>query len=134
MAAIESGYMPRAVAKSAYERQKRIENQEEFVVGVNCFTSEQELEVSVNRMVEELYDPGHMRTAEERQLARLTRLRKERDRGAVARTLAALEATARDESANVMPDLIACVKSDATLQEICDVLRGVFGTAEPVKL
>jgi len=134
VAAIESGYMPRAVAKSAYERQKRIENQEEFVVGVNCFTSEQELEVSVNRMVEELYDPGHMRTAEERQLARLTRLRKERDRGAVARTLAALEATARDESANVMPDLIACVKSDATLQEICDVLRGVFGTAEPVKL
>ncbi len=134
VAAIENGYMPRAVAKSAYERQKRIESQEEFVVGVNCFTGEQELEVSVNRVVEELYDPAHMRTAEERQLAKLARLRKERDGGAVARTLAALEATARDERANVMPDLIACVKSDATLQEICDVLRGVFGNAEPVKL
>ena len=48
--------------------------------------------------------------------------------------LGALETSARDEDANLMSDLIDCVKSEATIQEICDVLRGVFGEAEPVKL
>jgi methylmalonyl-CoA mutase N-terminal domain/subunit len=132
--AIENGYMQRAIAKSAYERQKRIESQEELMVGVNCFTGENELEVSVNRVVEELYDPEHMATAEERQCAKLAQLRRERDDEAVSRALGTLEASAKDESANLMPDLIDCVKSDATIQEICDVLRRVFGEAEPVKL
>jgi methylmalonyl-CoA mutase N-terminal domain/subunit len=134
VAAIESGYMQRAIARSAYERQRRIESQGEFVVGVNCFSGEKELEVSVNRAVEQLYDPAQMATAEERQCAKLAELRRERDGKAVSRALQALEATARDEARNVMPDLIECVKSEATLQEICDVLRGVFGEAEPVKL
>ena len=48
--------------------------------------------------------------------------------------LAALEQHAKDADVNLMPDLIECVKGEATLQEICDVLRGVFGEAEPVKL
>jgi methylmalonyl-CoA mutase N-terminal domain/subunit len=48
VAAIENGYMQRAVAQSAYERQKRIESQEDFVVGVNCFTGENELDLSLN--------------------------------------------------------------------------------------
>jgi methylmalonyl-CoA mutase N-terminal domain/subunit len=134
VAAIENGYMPRAVARSAYERQKRIESQEEFVVGVNCFTGESELDVSVRRVVDELYDPTHMATAEQRQLAKLAQLRRERDGKPVARALAALALHAKDEAANLMPDLIDCVKSEATLQEICDVLRGVFGEAEPVKI
>jgi methylmalonyl-CoA mutase N-terminal domain/subunit len=134
VAAIENGYMPRAVAKSAYERQKRIESQEEFMVGVNCFTGESELDVSVQRVVDELYDPAHMATAEERQLAKLAQLRRERDGKPVTSALAALELHAKDETANLMPDLIDCVKSQATLQEICDVLRGVFGEAEPVKI
>jgi methylmalonyl-CoA mutase N-terminal domain/subunit len=134
IAAIENSYMPRAVAKSAYERQKRLESQEDFIVGVNCFTGDNELEVPVQRVVEELYNPEQMATAEERQLAKLAQLRRERSRDAVARSLAALEADAKDDSANVMPALIECVKSNATLQEICDVLRGVFGEAEPVKI
>jgi methylmalonyl-CoA mutase N-terminal domain/subunit len=132
--AIESGYLQRAIARSAYERQKRIERQEEFMVGVNCFTGEKELEVSVQRAVEELYDPGQMATAEERQCAKLAQLRRERDGKAVSRSLAALEASARDEDENLMSDLIECVKSEATIQEICDVLRSVFGEAEPAKL
>ena len=127
IAAIENNYMPRAVAKSAYERQKRLENQEDFVVGVNCFTGDNELEVPVQRVVEELYNPEQMATAEERQLAKLAQLRQERSREAVARSLAALEADAKDAAANVMPALIDCVKSAATLEEMCDVLRGVFG-------
>jgi methylmalonyl-CoA mutase N-terminal domain/subunit len=132
--AIENGYMPRAVAKSAYERQKRIENAEDFVVGVNCFTGENELELSLDHAVQELYDPQHLRSAEERQLEKLAALKRERSGAAVSRSLSALEQTAKDADANLMPDLIECVKSEATLQEICDVLRGVFGEAEPVKL
>jgi methylmalonyl-CoA mutase N-terminal domain/subunit len=131
VAAIENGYMQRAVAQSAYERQKRIESQEDFVVGVNCFN---ELDLSLNQKVEELYDPDHLRSAEERQLAKLAELKRERSNAAVSRSLAALQQDAKDPDVNLMPDLIECVKSEATLQEICDVLRGVFGEAEPVKL
>jgi methylmalonyl-CoA mutase N-terminal domain/subunit len=134
VAAIENGYMPKAVAQSAYERQKRIESKQDFVVGVNCFDGEHEIDVSVNRKVEELYDPEHLRSAEERQLKKLAAVRRERSDAAVSRSLAALEQHAKDPEASLMPDLIECVKSEATLQEICDVLRGVFGEAEPFKL
>jgi methylmalonyl-CoA mutase N-terminal domain/subunit len=134
VAAIENGYLARAVAQSAYEKQKRIENKDDFVVGVNCFTGEGELELALKQNVEELYDSEHLRSAEERQLEKLAELKRDRSDAAVARSLTALEQDAKDTEANVMPALVECVKSDATLQEICDVLRGVFGEAEPVKL
>ena len=131
IAAIENGYMQRAVAKSAYEKQQRIENREDFVVGVNVFTGEDEIEVNVNRVVEATYDPALMKTAEERQKAKLDRMKRERDSRAVSAALAALGEHARDESVNLMPDICECVKAEATLQEMCDVLRDVFGEAEP---
>jgi methylmalonyl-CoA mutase N-terminal domain/subunit len=134
VAAIDNGYLPRAVAKSAYERQKRIEAQQDFVVGVNCFTGENELELSLDQTVREMYDPEHLRSAEERQLEKLAELKRERSEGAVARSLSTLEQHAKDTDTNLMPALIECVKSEATLQEICDALRAVFGEAEPVKL
>ncbi len=134
VAAIENAYMPRAVARSAYERQQRIERQEDFVVGVNCFTGEHELELSIEHAAHEFYDPEHLRTAEERQLAKLAELKRERSERDVARSLGALEIQAKDPEANVMPALIECVKSEATLQEMCDVMRGVFGEAEPIKV
>ena len=134
VAAIESGYMQRAVARSAYERQKQIERQEEFVVGVNCFTGENEITVNVNREVEATYDPELMKTAEERQKKALAQLKQERNAAAVSAALAALKAHAADPAVNLMPDICDCVEQEATLQEICDVLREVFGEAEPVKL
>ncbi len=134
VAAIESGYMQRAVAKSAYERQKMIERQEEFVVGVNCFTGENEITVSVNREVEATYDPELMKTAEERQKKDLARLKEEREDAAVSRCLGSLKTQAAEADTNLMPAICDCVEAEATLQEICDVLREVFGEAEPVKL
>jgi methylmalonyl-CoA mutase N-terminal domain/subunit len=134
VASIENGYMPRAVAQSAYERQKSIESREEFVVGVNCFTGENELDLSLEHTVEELYDSEHLRSAEARQLAKLADLRRARSGLTISRSLKALEQHAKDPDANLVPDLVDCVKNEATLQEICDVLRGVFGEAEPVKL
>ncbi len=134
VAAIENGYMQKAVAKSAYERQRRIEKLEDFVVGVNCFNDENEIEVKVTRAVEDTYDQELMSTAEERQKENLARLKKERDGGAVGRALSALKTHAEDETVNLMPDILDCVKAEATLQEICDVLREVFGEAQPVKI
>jgi len=134
VAAIESGYMQKAVARSAYEKQKRIERQEDLVVGVNCFTGENEIQVDVNRRVEATYDPALMATAEERQRENLARLKRERAGSAVAACLGPLKEHARDPGHNLMPDIVACVKGDCTLQEICDVLREVFGEAEPVRI
>ncbi|MCU0575378.1 MAG: methylmalonyl-CoA mutase family protein [Desulfobacterota bacterium] len=134
VAAIENGYMPRAVAKSAYERQKKIESQEEFVVGVNCFVDAHEIDVSINRGVEATYDPELKRTAEERQKASLAELKRARNGKGVVASLKNLKDQARDQDKNLMPAICECVESDATLQEICDVLREVFGEAQPVKL
>jgi methylmalonyl-CoA mutase N-terminal domain/subunit len=134
VAAIENGYMPRAVAKSAYERQKKIESQEEFVVGVNCFVDAHEIDVSINRVVEATYDPELKRTAEERQKASLAELKRARNGKGVVASLKNLKEQARDQDKNLMPAICGCVESDATLQEICDVLREVFGEAQPVKL
>lgn len=134
VAAIENGYMPKAVARSAYERQKKIESQEELVVGVNCFTGEHEIDVSINRLVEATYDPELMKTAEERQKANLARLKRERNGTAVVTSLRSLKVQAEDKDKNLMPAICECVENDATLQEISDVLREVFGEAQPMKL
>ena len=129
--AIENGYMQKAVAKSAYDQQKRIENKDDFVVGVNCFRGESELDVQINRSVEDVYDKQLSASAEQRQIANLKELKKERDNKAVENSLNRLRATAADNSKNVMPDVIECVRHYATLQEICDVFRDTFGEHKP---
>ncbi|MEW5735509.1 MAG: methylmalonyl-CoA mutase family protein [Thermodesulfobacteriota bacterium] len=134
VAAIESGYMQRAVAKSAYEKQKRIESGEDLVVGVNCYTSDLELTVSINREVEPTYDPALMVTAEERQVEKLKKFKASRDGKTAASLLSTLKSHAKDPARNLMPDICECVQADCTLQEICDAMRDVFGQAQPVKL
>jgi len=134
VSAIESGYMQREVARSAYERQRRIENGEDFIVGVNCFNGPHELEVKTERQVPGIYDQKLKDTAAERRLESLKKLKGARDGGEVARTLAALKDAAAKDDENVMPFVIECVQSYATLQEICDIFREVFGEAEPVKI
>jgi methylmalonyl-CoA mutase N-terminal domain/subunit len=97
------------------------------VVGVNCFTGENELEVSTNRLVPNPYDPKKREQAEDKQKARLGELKRERDDTQVARLLAELEALAKKEEENLFPHLIECVKAYVTEGEICGVLREVFG-------
>ncbi|MCU0600036.1 MAG: methylmalonyl-CoA mutase family protein [Desulfobacterales bacterium] len=134
VAAIENGYMQKAISKSAYERQKQIERQEDFVVGVNAFTGSNEISVNVNRVVEATYDPQLLKTAEKRQLRKLEQLKQERNGRAVSAALSDLKKHAKDESVNLMSDICECVRNDATLQEICDVLREVFGEFQQTKL
>lgn len=125
--AIESGYLQREVARSAHERQKRIEQGEELVVGVNCFTDESEIEVTVNRVVAHPYDPQKREEAEKRQIANLKEVKRTRDNRTVARLLSELKEAAKKEEVNLFPSIIECVRAYASEQEICDALREVFG-------
>jgi methylmalonyl-CoA mutase N-terminal domain/subunit len=134
VAAIANGYMQKAVAQSAYERQRQIENQEYLLVGVNCFNGPHEIDVTTERKVPEVYPAELMATAEERKKKGLARLKKERNNGEVVKHLKKLKQDAVDEEKNLMLDIMDCVRSYATLQEICDVLRNVFGEAEPAKV
>ena len=125
--AIENGFMQRAVAQSAYEYQKKLETGEEIVVGVNAFTDEQELEVLPNRLIPYPYDATKRAEAEKKQLARLAKVKEERDNEKVRSLLAKLEETAADEKANIMPLTIEAVKAYATIGEITGTLKKVFG-------
>jgi len=131
--AVENGYMQRAIAKSAYQKQKLIENGEEFIVGVNCFTGTHELEVKTERQVPDVYDKSLKDSAGKRRRQSLVVLKKERDNTAVNASLKALKKVALQDE-NVMSSIIECVKTYATIQEICDVFRETFGVAEDIKL
>ena len=117
LAAIESGYMQKQITEAAFRFQRRIEEGEQTVVGVNRFAVPEKRSIPILRV-----DDAVM----ERQRARLADLRKRRDRAALLAALERLERAARGTD-NVMPPIIECVEANATLQEICDVLRGVFG-------
>ena len=134
VAAIENGYMQREIAKSAYERQRRIESGEDLVVGVNCFVGEGELEVQTTRLVPHPYDPAKREQAEEKQIRNLSEVKKNRGNQAVAQLLRELKAKAKKEDENLIPQLIECAKAYASVQEMCDVLREVFGEYQPVVL
>ncbi|HKX26749.1 MAG TPA: methylmalonyl-CoA mutase family protein [Blastocatellia bacterium] len=115
--AIEAGFVQREIERAAYDYQKAVEAQEEVVVGVNRFQIEEATAIPVFKI-----DPAF----EQRQLARLQRVRAERDAAAAAAALAEVESAARS-GANLMPHIIAAVEAYATLGEIADRMRAVFG-------
>ncbi len=121
LAAIERGFVNRAIEEAAYRTQLAVERGEEIVVGVNALNTEGELPIETLRV-----DPA----TEARQRERLAALRAGRDGERVAALLGRLESAARGSDA-LMPLFIECVENDVTLGEICDVLRGVFGEYHP---
>ncbi len=127
VAAIEKGYYQREIARSAYEFQKGIETGLNVVVGVNAFLGENELEVTTGRLVAYPYDPKKREEAEQRQLDNLAKVKKERDNEAVKASLERLKEAAQDESINLIPPLMECVRLYATEGEMCSVLKVVFG-------
>jgi len=134
VAAIENGYMWREIARSAHDRQRRLETGEDLMVGVNCFVSENELELEIKRLVPDTYDPVRREQAEEKQIRDLTELKKQRDNRAVAQLLSELKEKAKKEDENLIPHFIECAKAYVSEQEMCDVLREVFGEYQPVSL
>jgi len=134
VAAVESGYMQREVARSAYERQKRLEEGKDLIVGVNCYTGQEELEVQTTRLVPHPYDPERRENAEKKQIERLKEVKKTRDNKKVAELLKNLRLAAAQEETNLIPHFIESVKAYATVQEICGTLREVFGEYQPAAL
>ena len=115
--AIEIGYVQKEIQEAAYREQEQVERKAKIVVGLNEYTTAEQVKMPVFRV-----DP---RIEEERQRY-LQDLRQRRDNRAVDRTLAALDAAARGD-ANLLPLILAAVKAYATIGEICTVLRGIFG-------
>ena len=130
--AIKSGWMQQAVARNAYQFQREVESGKRVVVGVNRFTGDNELEVTTSRLVPHPYDPKKREDAEERQLANLAKVKKERDNQRVQSALKELHKAAKDEQENLMPYFLDCVKAYATVGEMCNVLRDVFGEWKPI--
>jgi methylmalonyl-CoA mutase, N-terminal domain len=115
--AIEKGFIQKEIQASAYRYQKEIEAQERVVIGVNRFTISGEQPIDLLKM-----DPA----TSQRQIERIKEVRLSRSQGAVADALQELRRAAKSDD-NLMPHILTAVKAYATLGEICDVLRDVFG-------
>jgi methylmalonyl-CoA mutase N-terminal domain/subunit len=115
--AIERGFMQAEIEQAAYDYQHALEEQKAIVVGVNRFTIENEERPILLRV-----DPEIGR----RQAAKLAALRQRRDNERVQQALTALEYSA-EGTQNLMPSIIAAVEAYATLGEISDAMRHVFG-------
>jgi methylmalonyl-CoA mutase, N-terminal domain len=118
--AIETGYPQREIAESAYKFQQAVERHDKIVVGVNEFVAEGDEPIGILYIDE---------TTAERQLAKLNRLRQTRDNRRLQAALESLEEGARG-SVNTMPLLVEAVRAYATIGEMCDTLRRVWGEYE----
>jgi methylmalonyl-CoA mutase N-terminal domain/subunit len=123
VAAIERSYPQREIAEASYKYQLAVDRKEKIIVGVNEYVTK-----------EKPLDTLHIdETVGERQAVRLRKLRAERSGEEVGRRLSALRKAAAG-SENMMPYIYEAVKAYATLGEICDALREVFGTYEEVAI
>ena len=116
--AIKSGYLQREIAETAYRRQQQLEKGERVIVGVNQY------EVAEQQTIQTLKIDA---TAQKTQVQRLKTLKARRDGQQVNRTLLQLKETLKDPDANAMYPMLKAVKDYATLGEIMDVGREVFG-------
>jgi methylmalonyl-CoA mutase N-terminal domain/subunit len=115
--AIEKGYIQREIAQSAYNYQRAVDSGEQVIVGVNEFASEEKSDTETLEIGAEV---------EKKQVARLAKLKRGRDNGRVGQVLGKVRDIARSDEI-VMPVLIEAVKAYATIGEISDALRDVFG-------
>jgi methylmalonyl-CoA mutase N-terminal domain/subunit len=120
--AIERGYPQREIAESAYTFQQAVENRDKIIVGVNEFVADAEEPIGILYIDE---------SAAERQLAKLAQVKATRDRAAVQQSLDRLKEGAAN-GANTMPLLLDAVRAYATVGEMCDALRDVWGEYEEV--
>ena len=121
VAAIEAGFQRGEIEDAAYRHLQLVESGERVIVGVNAFESDAEGRIQLQAIPLD---------AAQRQLDRLDRVRRERDSAAVETALRRLAEAARTPEANTMPAILDCAESYATLGEIADALRAVFGVYE----
>jgi methylmalonyl-CoA mutase N-terminal domain/subunit len=118
--AIEKGFYQREIAHAAYKYQKEIDDKKRIIVGVNEYETDEPIEIPILKMDEK---------GEERQINRLEKIRKNRNKQKYERNLTCLRKAAEGDE-NLMPYILDCVHSYATLGETCQVLRDVFGEYE----
>lgn len=122
--AVKNGYIQREIAATSYRRQKRLESGEEIMVGVNKYVEENEKPINILKI---------SREAEKIQLARLKKVKELRNEDEVRKALEELRNAFKDENKNIMPYLIEAAKEYATIEEISNVGREIYGGwKEPV--
>ncbi len=119
--AIETGFQKGEIERSAYELARAIEKQDEIVVGVNRYQQEEEQDVELQKL-----DPEVVQG----QIERTQRVRAERDQEAVDDALSDVREAA-EGTENLLPPMKRALRERATVGEVCDVLRDVFGTYTP---
>jgi len=122
--AIERGFPQQEIAESSYRFQQAFERKEKIMVGVNAFVQQDEPPIEILYIDE---------SASDTQLAKLEALRKSRNQDAVTRSLDALRAAAGTRE-NLMPRILDAVRAYATVGEMCDALRDVWGEYEEVPI
>jgi methylmalonyl-CoA mutase, N-terminal domain len=116
--AIERGFPQGEIADASYRYQRAVETGEQIIVGVNAFAEGADQPITVLQIDEKAY---------EAQVAKLHAMRKRRDNDLVKSALDSLQSTAAGRG-NTMPYILDAVRASATLGEICETLRNVFGT------
>ncbi len=116
--AIEDGYIQREIQRSAYEKQRAIDEGELVVVGVNKYKIEEEIKAEILRIDEKVV---------RKQIERTKRFREKRDKKRVEEAIEKLKKAADNPDENLMPYILEAVKAKATLGEMTDALREVFG-------
>ena len=115
--ATEKGYMQREIVESAYKHQREVEKKEKVIVGVNEFIIDEKISLKTLRV-----DPA----VENEQVKRLNALKQRRDRQKMEVAIDRL-CSAAEKQENLMPPVLEAVKAYATLGEICDALRNIYG-------
>ena len=122
VAAIERGFMQREIVESAYRFQREVEAKKRIIVGVNDFLTEEKVPMKILRIDPEI---------EKKLVERLKQIKRQRNQAKVNEALNKLRKAAEEEKLNLMPLILRAVKEYATLGEICDALREVFGEYKP---
>jgi methylmalonyl-CoA mutase N-terminal domain/subunit len=122
VAAIEKGFMQREITESAYRFQKEVEAKKRVIVGVNDFVSDEKVSMKLLQI-----DPA----IEKKLVKQLKRIKRERNKEKVNEALSKLREAAEKENVNLVPFILEAVKEYATLGEVCDTLREVFGEYKP---
>ena len=118
---MEKSFFQDEIRKNAYRIKKEVDERKRTIVGVNQFVDESNIEPKIHRIDPEI---------ERKQVQRLQELKVTRDKGKVEQVLSKLEKTAFGEE-NLMPFIVEAVKAYATLGEISNVFREVFGIYQP---
>ncbi len=123
--AIEEGYMQREITETAYKYQKEVEKKDRIVVGVNEFAAEEEASIKLSRV-----DPA----VEKKVVERLNRVKRDRDKRKVTEALDRLREAAEAGTENLMYPIVDAVRLYATIGEICNVLREIYGEYKPLTI